>query len=66
MYKTITFAVDTKYNDPIQETFTFEQLGIDEQLSDIEMKKQIDYIFKNWVSDRLNISHSIVIETETE
>ncbi|MEA0562506.1 hypothetical protein AB1J28_11195 [Lysinibacillus irui] len=66
MYKTITFAVDTKYNDPIQETFTFEQLGIDEQLSDIEMKKQIDFIFKNWVSDRLNISHSIVIETETE
>lgn len=66
MFKTITFAVDTKYNDPIQETFTFEQLGIDEQLSDIERKKQIDFIFKNWVSDRLNISYSIVIETETD
>ncbi len=66
MYKTITFAVDTKYKDPIQETFTFEQLGIDEQLSDIEMKKQIDFIFKNWVSNRLNISYSIVIETETD
>ncbi|WDV08878.1 MULTISPECIES: hypothetical protein [Lysinibacillus] len=41
MYKTITFAVDTKYNNPIQETFTFEQLGIDEQLSDIEMKNKL-------------------------
>lgn len=66
MHKTITFAVDTKYEDPFQETFTFEQLGIEEQLSDIEMKKQIDFIFKNWVCHRLNISYSIVIETEKD
>jgi len=63
MCKTITFAVDTKYEDRIQETFTFEQLELDNDLPSDEMNKQIELIFKNWVCDRLTISYSIVIET---
>jgi hypothetical protein len=61
--KTVTFAVDTKYQDRIRETFTFEELGIDENMDTEEVKKEIDKIFKAWVYDRLNISYSIVIET---
>lgn len=48
-------------NIPI-ETFSFEQLGINEQLPSDEIKKQIDHLFKNWVCDRLNLSYSIVVE----
>ncbi len=62
MNKTITFMVDTKYEDRIQETFTFEELGIDENMHTEEVKKEIDKIFESWVCDRLNISYSIVIE----
>ena len=60
--KLITFTFNTKYTDQIQETFSFEQLGINEQLPSDEIKKQIDHLFKNWVCDRLNLSYSIVVE----
>ena len=66
MSNTVTFTVDTKYEDRIQETFTFKQLGIDEKMHSDEVKNKIDSIFKAWVSYRLNISYSIVIEMEDD
>ncbi len=35
--KFITFSFNTKYTDQIQETFSFEQLGINEQLPSDEI-----------------------------
>ncbi|WBF58533.1 hypothetical protein HXV90_04755 [Lysinibacillus sp. JK80] len=53
-----------KETTQIQETFSFEQLGINEQLPSDEIKKQMDHLFKNWVCDRLNLSSSIVLEED--
>lgn len=66
MKKTVTFAVDTKYKDRIQETFTLEELGIDEHMSTEELKKKIENTFKAWVSFRLDISYSIVIDMDMD
>ncbi|MBG9453248.1 hypothetical protein ABE61_03945 [Lysinibacillus sphaericus] len=66
MKKTVTFAVDTKYKDRIQETFTIEELGIDENMGSEELKKKIENIFKTWVSSRLDISYSIVIDMDMD
>ena len=66
MKKTVTFAVDTKYKDRIQETFTIEELGIDENMGTDELKKKIENIFKAWVSSRLDISYSIVIDMDMD
>ncbi|GKU84129.1 hypothetical protein [Niallia sp. NCCP-28] len=66
MGKIITFSVDTKYEDSREtETFTFEKLGIDEDMDNTELKKAIDEIFQAWVWDKLNISFSIVIDEES-
>lgn len=57
MVKTVTFSVGTKYEGSSEtETFTFEKLGIDEDMNDTEVKKGIDEIFQAWVWDKLNIS----------
>ncbi|PLR68870.1 hypothetical protein CYJ36_06925 [Bacillus sp. UMB0893] len=65
MGKTVTFSVGTKYEDSKQtETFTFEKLGIDEDMDETKLKKVIDDIFQAWVWDKLNISYSIVIDGE--
>jgi len=61
MTAAITLELE-KETTQIQETFSFEQLGINEQLPSDEIKKQIDHLFKNWVCDRLNLSYSIVVE----
>ncbi|MEY2355871.1 hypothetical protein [Lysinibacillus capsici] len=53
-----------KETTQIQETFSFEQLGMNEQLPSDEIKKQMDHLFKNWVCDRLNLSSSIVLEED--
>lgn len=63
MSRTVTFSVSTKYDYPREtEIFTFEQLGIDESLSEKEIKEVIDRIFQAWMWDKLNISFSIVID----
>lgn len=65
MGKTVTFSFGTKYTDSSEvETFTFEKLGIDEDMDGRELKKVIDGIFQAWVWDKLNISYSIVIGEE--
>lgn len=63
MDKTVNFSFSsTKYEGTeATETFTFKELGIDEDLDDEALKKEIDRIFQAWVWDKLNISYSIVI-----
>ncbi|MEC2076325.1 hypothetical protein [Metabacillus fastidiosus] len=57
MSKTVTFSINTKYEDSeITEKFNFQQLGIDEDMDDKAVKKAIDEIFEAWVWDKLNIS----------
>lgn len=63
MTAAITLELE-KETTQIQETFSFEQLGINEQLPSDEIKKQMDHLFKNWVCDRLNLSSSIVLEED--
>ncbi|MEQ6852985.1 hypothetical protein AAHH17_00810 [Lysinibacillus capsici] len=41
MSKLITFTFNTKYTDQIQETFSFEQLGMNEQLPSDEIKNKL-------------------------
>lgn|GEM_PF-1035918 len=60
MNQTVTFAVNTKYNEEILETFTFEQLGLDHRMDKDDLNKEINRIFESWVSYKLNISYSIV------
>ncbi|MGA3603085.1 hypothetical protein [Lysinibacillus agricola] len=64
MGKTVTFSFSsTKYKGTdATETFTFENLGINEDMDDKALKIEIDRIFHAWVWDKLNISYSIVID----
>ena len=67
MDKTVTFSFNnTKYEGiEATETFTFEQLNIDEDnMDDQALKKVIDEIFQAWVWDKLNISYSIVVDED--
>jgi hypothetical protein len=64
MDKTVTFSFSsTKYEGTeATETFTFKELGIDDDLDDKALNIEIDRIFQAWVWDKLNISFSIVIK----
>ena len=64
MDKTVTFSFSsTKYKSTdATETFTFENLGINEDMDDKALKIEIYSIFQAWVWDKLNISYSIVID----
>lgn len=66
MGKTVTFSFNsTKYEGTEDtETFTFKQLGIDENIDDKSLKIELDKIFQAWVWDKLNISYRIVIDEE--
>ncbi|MGN7943274.1 hypothetical protein [Virgibacillus sp. 6R] len=66
MDRTVTFSFNsTKYEGTeATETFTFKELGIDEDLDVEVLKKEIDRIFQAWVWDKLNISFSIVIDED--
>ena len=66
MGKSVTFSFSsTKYEGVgAKETFTFEELGIGENMNDKAIKMEIDGIFQAWVWDKLNISFSIVIAEE--
>lgn len=66
MSRTVTFAVNTKYEERIQETFTFAQLGIVEKMNNEETKMTIEKIFESWVYTKLNISYSIVFNMDSE
>ncbi|MFJ7666531.1 hypothetical protein ACIQXI_05450 [Lysinibacillus sp. NPDC097195] len=60
MNQTVNFMVNTKYNEEIIETFTFEQLGLDANMHKDDLNKEINRIFESWVSYKLNISYSII------
>ncbi|MGM0845760.1 MAG: hypothetical protein ACQEUT_12345 [Bacillota bacterium] len=61
MDKVINFSVSTTgKNSEIQQTFTYEELNIDESLSNKEIEKRVHEIFKVWIWD--NISFSCVID----
>ena len=67
MAKTVTFSFSsTKFEGTeATETFTFKQLGIDEEhMDDPALKKVINDIFQAWVKDKLNISYSIVVDED--
>lgn len=63
MGKTVTFSFNSaKYEGTkATETFSFEKLGIDEDIDDKALKNVIDEIFQAWVWNKLNIAYSIVI-----
>ncbi|RFB09466.1 hypothetical protein DZB84_24305 [Bacillus sp. HNG] len=50
----------TDINSTITQTFTFEELKIDENMSTQEIKKKVDEIFQVWILD--NISFSCIID----
>ena len=64
--KTVTFSFSsTKYEGTeARETFTFKEIGINEDLDDEALKVEINRIFQAWVWDKLNISYSIVINED--
>lgn len=64
MVKTITFSftsADFKGTEAT-ETFTFEELDLDENMDEKKLGTEIDRIYQAWVWRRLNISSYIVIE----
>jgi hypothetical protein len=66
--RTVTFTFNSnKYQGTgATERFTFKQLGIDENIDDKRLKREIDKKFQAWAWDKLNISFSIVIGEEDE
>lgn len=66
MRKTVRFSFrSTNYEGTEAiETFTFEKLGIDENMDEKALIIELDRIFHSWVWDKLNISYSIVAGEE--
>lgn len=64
--KNVTFSFSSKKYEGAEakETFSFEKLGIDEDIDDKALKIVLDKIFESWVWDKLNISYSIVTNEE--
>lgn len=64
MAKTITFSFTSHgfKGTEATETFAFEELKIDENLDEKELRVEIDRIYEAWVWHKLNISSSIIIE----
>lgn len=64
MAKMVTFTFNSSNYEGTEarETFTFEKLGIDEDMDDKALGIEIDRLFHAWVWDKLNISWSTYIE----
>lgn len=64
MDKTVTFSFSSTTFEGTEatETFTFEKLGLDENMDEKALKIELDKIFQAWLWDKLNISYSIIIE----
>ncbi|WP_368657096.1 hypothetical protein AB3Z07_13835 [Metabacillus halosaccharovorans] len=63
MGKTVTFLVSTNSEgSTLKETFSFGELGIEDDIDDNDEKKIIDACFKDWVWN--NISYSYIIEKD--
>ncbi|MGA3599032.1 hypothetical protein [Lysinibacillus agricola] len=59
MSKTVTFSVTTKY---VKEAVTLQELGIDENLDDKEMKRAVEDFFRDWLWN--NVSFSYIIDED--
>lgn len=60
MAKKIIFSVSTGYaGSAIDETFTFEELGINERLNDEDLNREISEAFEDWIWGNLDASWSI-------
>lgn len=65
MGKIVTFSFDTKYEGSgRKERFTFEKLGIDENMDDQAVGIALDKLFHAWVWNEFNISGSIIVEED--
>lgn len=64
LVKAITFSFTSNEYEGTEatETFTFEQLEIDENMDEKELNIEIDRIYQAWIWQRLNISGSILME----
>ena len=62
--KTITFSFISHAFEgtAATETFTFETLGLDENMDEKELEEEIERIYQAWVWNQLNISGSILTE----
>lgn len=68
MDRTVTFSFRSNQYEGTEatETFTFSKLGIDENIDDNSLEKELEGIFQAWVWDKLNISYSIVAAHEKD
>ncbi|WP_233193550.1 hypothetical protein [Sporosarcina sp. P3] len=64
LVKTVTFSFisSTFEGTEARETFTFEELEIDEYLEEKELGVELDRIYQAWIWDKINVSGSIVID----
>ena len=64
LIKTVTFSFtsSTFEGTEARETFTFEELEIDESLDEKELGVKLDRIYQAWIWDKINVSGSIVID----
>lgn len=44
------------------ESFTFEELLIDEQLTDEALEKEVERLYQAWVWNKLNLEKSIILD----
>ncbi|MGY3186180.1 hypothetical protein [Lysinibacillus sp. TE18511] len=56
MSKTVTFSVTTKY---VKETVNLQELGIDEDMDDKEMKRAVEDFFRDWLWNNVSFSYII-------
>ena len=66
MGKTVTFSFSsTNYEGATAtETFTFEKLGIDEDMDNKVIDKELDRLYQAWVWEKFNTSGGIIITEE--
>ncbi|KAA0955400.1 hypothetical protein FQ087_12315 [Sporosarcina sp. ANT_H38] len=65
MGKTVTFSFNTEYEGSGEaEIFTFEKLGIDENMDEKAVEKVLEKLFHAWVWNKFNISGGIVINED--
>lgn len=64
MAKTITFSfTSTEFKGTeATETFTFEDLNLDENMDEMKLENEINRVYHAWVWGNLDSSSSIVIE----
>lgn len=58
--KTITFTVATnKVGSKVSDTFTFEQLGIDENLTGDELENELNELWQDWIWNNIDGGYGV-------